>query len=310
MTLDNERKYDIAIIGGGPAGYTAAIYASRAGRKTVLIEKGSPGGQMGITSVIENYPGFETVDGFELAMRMQEQAKKTGAELITAEVTEAFLGTTPKRLVTTAGTICADAVIIATGARPRLLGADGEREYTGRGVSYCATCDGMFFRRKTVIVNGGGNTALEDALYLSNICEKVIVVHRREGFRASRHEIEKARAKDNIEFRLNAVIEAIRGDGTRVTGAALRYTDGKSEEIGCAGVFIAIGRVPGTELYEGQLATDDGGYIAAGEDCRTSVDGVFAAGDVRTKKLRQIVTAASDGAAAAEEADSWLDEKR
>ena len=304
---NNGNHYDVAIIGGGPAGYTAAIYACRAGRSTVLFEKASPGGQMGVTSTIENYPGFETVDGFELAMRMQAQAKKTGAVLVSDEIVSAELDGKTKTLSTRKGEIySAGAVIIASGARPRLLGVSGEKEYTGRGVSYCATCDGMFYRKKTVVVNGGGNTALEDAVYLSNVCEKVIIVHRRDGFRASHSEVAKAEAKPNIEFKLNATVEEIVGDGARVNGVRIRCTDGREETIDCSGVFVAIGRDPETEMFAGKLELD-GGYIAAGEDCRTSVGGVFAAGDVRTKQLRQIVTAAADGASAARSADEWLD---
>ena len=300
--------YDIAIIGGGPAGYTAAIYARRSGRSVVLIEKSSPGGQMGITSVIENYPGFESVDGFELAMRMQSQAEKLGTAIVSGDVTAVSLDGLVKTVTATSGEYKTKAVIIATGAKPRLLGVKGEKEFTGRGVSYCATCDGMFYRKKTVVVFGGGNTALEDAVYLSNICEKVIVVHRRDKFRATKYEVSLAEAKANVEFRLGAVAEEIIGTDGRVSGVSLSYADGRKESIDCSGVFIAIGRVPDTGMFDGQLELDPDGYVAAGEDCKTSIAGVYAAGDVRTKALRQIVTAASDGANAARSADEWLDE--
>lgn len=298
-------KYDVAIIGGGPAGYTAAIYAQRAGRRVVLFEKGSPGGQMGITSEIENYPGFESIDGFTLAMKMREQAKKTGTEIISSGVVSAKLSGSEKKILTGKEEFTARSVIIATGAKPKLLGVSGEREYTGKGVSYCATCDGMFFKKKVVVVNGGGETAIEDALYLANICEKVIVVHRRDKFRASKYAVDKAENRENIEFRLNATVREITGDGVRVSGVRIVYTDGKEETVDAAGIFVAIGREADTEIFAEQVETD-GGYIVAGEDCRTSVGGVFAAGDVRTKKLRQIVTAASDGAIAARSADEWL----
>ena len=298
-------KYDVAIIGGGPAGYTAAIYAQRAGRRVVLFEKGSPGGQMGITSEIENYPGFESIDGFTLAMKMREQAKKTGTEIISSGVVSAKLSGSEKKILTGKEEFTARSVIIATGAKPKLLGVSGEREYTGKGVSYCATCDGMFFKKKVVVVNGGGETAIEDALYLANICEKVIVVHRRDKFRASKYAVDKVESRENIEFRLNATVREITGDGVRVSGVRIVYTDGKEETVDAAGIFVAIGREADTEIFAEQVETD-GGYIVAGEDCRTSVGGVFAAGDVRTKKLRQIVTAASDGAIAARSADEWL----
>lgn len=302
------KRYDVAVIGGGPAGYTAALYSSRAGRSTVLFEKGSPGGQMGITSVIENYPGFESVDGFTLAVNMQNQAKNAGAVILNETVISVSLTEKTKTVVSSGGEYEADAVIIATGAKPRLLGVTGEKEYTGHGVSYCATCDGMFFRKKQVAVCGGGETALEDALYLSNICEKVTVIHRREGFRATRHTVEKCKGKENIEFVLNATVSEITGDGGRVSGVKITYTDGKSGTLPCSAVFVAIGRVPETELFTGQITADESGYIIAGEDCMTNIGGVFAAGDVRTKSLRQIVTAASDGAMAAKSAEEWINE--
>lgn len=305
--MDTEHKYyDIAVIGGGPAGYTAAIYGARAGRRVVLFEKGSPGGQMGITSQIENYPAFETIDGLTLAMKMEEQVKKAGVDIVRTAVTSTDLSRPIKTIATSRGDYSAGAVIVATGAEPRRLDIPGEREYASRGVSYCATCDGMFYKSKTVIVNGGGNTALDDALYLSNICAKVIIVHRREGFRAARHELERAERKENIEFKLNAALTEIIGTDGCVSGARLVYTSGEEETVPCDGVFVAIGRTPSTELFKGQLELDHAGYIVAGEDTKTSLAGVFAAGDVRTKVLRQIVTATADGAVAAKFADESL----
>ncbi|MBE6616472.1 MAG: thioredoxin-disulfide reductase [Ruminococcaceae bacterium] len=302
-------RFDIAIIGGGPAGFTAAVYACRAGYSAIVFEKASHGGQMGITSEIENYPGFARVDGFDLAMKMMNQAKGLGAVIKTEEVTSVDIGGREKFVTTTRNQYEAGAVIIAGGAKPRLLGVPGEEQYKGRGVSYCATCDGMFFRGKTVIVNGGGDTAFEDAVYLSNVCEKVYLVHRRNSFRASAASVKRAQAKENIEFVYSSVIEEITGDGMRVTGAKLKNVEsGEITEIGCAGVFVAVGRVPDTEIYAGKLDLDGSGYIVADETCRTNIPGVFAAGDVRTKHLRQIVTACADGATAVKFAEEWLTE--
>ncbi len=302
------KKYDIAIIGGGPAGYTAAIYAGRAGYTSVVIEKAGPGGQMAVTSSIENYPGFEMVDGFELAYKMKAQAEAFGAQSVIGEVVGASLEGDEKTLVTSSGDeISARAVIVATGASPRALVVPGEEEYKGRGVSYCATCDGMFFRKKVVAVVGGGDTAFEDALYLSNICEKVYVIHRRDAFRAAQRNVEKAKARDNIEFVLSAVPVEITGDGNRVGGIKIRDTaSGEEKILDCAGVFVAVGRVPDTAVFEGKLQLDSG-YVVAGEDCKTSIPGVFVAGDVRTKALRQIVTACADGAMAIRAAEEWLE---
>ncbi len=301
------KKYDIAIIGGGPAGYTAAIYAGRAGYTSVVIEKMSPGGQMAVTSTIENYPGFESVSGFELAEKMKAQAEGFGCETVFAEVTDLHLAGDEKHLVVDDGEIVARAVIVATGAKPRLLDISGEAEYTGRGVSYCATCDGMFFRGKTVAVIGGGDTAFEDAIYLSNICEKVYIVHRRDSFRAAARSIDRAREKRNIEFVMNSVPREIIGNGSRVTGISVEdKVSGEVRVIDCDGVFVAVGRVPDTALFDGKLETDRSGYIVAGETCRTSLPGVFAAGDVRTKELRQIITACADGASAIRSAEDWL----
>ncbi len=298
---------DIAIIGGGPAGYTAAIYAGRAGFSSVVFEKMSPGGQMGITSTIENYPGFSTVDGFELASKMMEQAEGFGAEMIYGEVAAVELEGKRKKIIYDGGEIECGAVMIASGAKPRYLDKPGEREYSGRGVSYCATCDGMFFRGKTVVVNGGGDTAVEDALYLSNIAEKVYIVHRRDSFRAAASGVKKAAAKENIEFVLNSTVEEIRGDGSAVTSVILKNTKtGDERELACGGIFIAIGRVPETGIFADQIALDAGGYIIADETCRTNIDGVYAIGDVRTKPLRQIVTACADGACAMKFAEEYL----
>ncbi|MBP3293183.1 MAG: thioredoxin-disulfide reductase [Clostridia bacterium] len=309
------KTYDIAIVGGGPAGYTAALYAGRAGYSAVVIEKLAPGGQMAITSNVENYPGFGPVSGFELAEKMMEGAERFGAESMFGEVTAVRLAGDTKYIAVDGADIdsgddsvvAARAVVLATGASPRKLGIPGELEYEGRGVSYCATCDGMFFKGKTVVVAGGGDTAFEDALYLSNICEKVYLVHRRDAFRAAAHSVKRAEAKENIEFVKNALVSEIRGEGGRVS--ALVYTDklsGEARELPCSAVFAAFGRTPDTALFAGQVELDPSGYIVADETCRTSVEGVFAAGDVRTKHLRQIVTACADGATAISFAEEWL----
>lgn len=299
-------KYDIAIIGAGPAGYTAAIYAGRAGLTSIVFEKFSPGGQMGITSNIENYPGVFPADGFDLTQKMMKQAKSFGAVMKSEEVSAVSLEGESKKITTKKHEYEAGAVIIASGAKPRLLGVPGEERLTGRGVSYCATCDGMFYRGKNVIVNGGGDTAVEDALYLSNICEKVVVVHRRDEFRASPHGVKKLREKGNVELILSAVIEEISGENA-VESVKLKNTKtGETTVLPCDGVFVAVGRIPDTELYRGILRLDENGYIIAGEDCKTSVEGVFAAGDVRTKQLRQIVTACADGACAVRSAEEWF----
>lgn len=303
-----ETTYDIAIIGGGPAGYTSALYAGRAGYKAVVFEKASPGGQMGITSSIENYPGYESVEGFELAMKMQAQAEKFGADIVYEAVTSLELDDKIKIVRTDSTEFAVKAVVLAMGAKPRLLGVRGEREYSGRGVSYCATCDGMFFRGKTVVVNGGGDTAFEDALYLSNICSKVILVHRRDSYRAAPSQVKKAEAKENIEFIKNANISEVMGDGKFVT--AVKLTDvntGDETTVDCSGIFVAVGRIPDTSLVQGKLDLDNSGYVVADESTKTSVEGVFVAGDVRTKALRQIVTACADGAMAIHFAEEILD---
>ncbi len=304
--MSNENKYDIIIIGSGPAGYTAAIYAGRAGYRSVLFEKLSPGGQMGITSNIENYPGFDAIDGFTLTDIMMKQAVKFGAVIKNEEVVSAVLTDKVKSVKTKKNEYCADAVIIATGAQPKKLSVTGEKEFTGRGVSYCATCDGMFYKGKTVVVNGGGDTAIEDALYLSGICERVVLVHRRNEFRASAYSVNKAREKENIEFVTNSVIEEIIGYNTVESVKIKNVLTGEESSIPCDGLFVAIGRIPNSDIFIGQVETDEHGYIIAGEDCITSLEGVCAAGDVRTKTLRQIVTACADGANAVKSIENIL----
>ncbi len=300
--------FDLMIIGGGPAGYTAALYGARAGLTVGLMEKLAPGGQMGTTDMVDNYPGFpEGINGFELAMKMKAEAERFGARTISAEVTGLELSGDIKTLQTPKEVYKARTVILATGAQPRELGLPRERELRGKGVSYCATCDGMFYRGKTVAVVGGGNTAVADALYLSRLCEKVYVIHRRDKLRAPQIQQQNLEMAGNVEFVWDSIVKELRFE-ERLTGLVTEDKNtGECRELSCAGVFIAVGQVPETELFKGQVQLDEAGYVSAGEDCRTNIPGVFAAGDLRAKPLRQIVTAAADGAVAATAAQEYLD---
>lgn len=303
------KVYDILIIGGGPAGYTAALYGARSGFATTVLEKLSPGGQMATTSDVENYPGFPgVVDGFELGERMQEGAEKAGAETFFAEVSKVDLLADPKVVETSEGTFLGRTVILATGAHPRKLGIPQEEALVNRGVAYCATCDGNFYKDKVVVVNGGGNTAVGDALYLAKLASKVYLVHRRDTLRAT--PIYLQRLKDaGVEIIWNSVVSGLQAD-KKLTGVEL--TDVKTGEkrvLPADGLFVAIGQLPESSLAAGQVATDKAGYILAGEDTKTSVPGVFAVGDVRTKAVRQIITAAADGAVAVHYAEEYLNEK-
>lgn len=300
--------FDLMIIGGGPAGYTAALYGARAGLTVGLMEKLAPGGQMGTTDMVDNYPGFpEGINGFELAMKMKAGAERFGARTISAEVTGLELSGDIKTLQTPKEVYKARTVILATGALPRELGLPRERELRGKGVSYCATCDGMFYRGKTVAVVGGGNTAVADALYLSRLCEKVYVIHRRDKLRAPQIQQQNLEMAGNVEFVWDSIVKELRFE-ERLTGLVTEDKNtGECRELSCAGVFIAVGQVPETELFKGQVQLDEAGYVSAGEDCRTNIPGVFAAGDLRAKPLRQIVTAAADGAVAATAAQEYLD---
>jgi len=299
------RLYDTVIIGGGPAGYTAALYAARAGLHTLLLEKYAAGGQMTETVLIENYPGHpEGVDGFTLGEKMKAGAERFGAETLSTEVLSVSLAESPKRITADAGEFLAKTVIVATGAHHRPLGVSGEKELIGRGLAYCATCDGMFYRGKTVAVVGGGNSAVADALYLSRICKKVYLIHRRDTLRASAVYKKPLSETENVEILWNATVKELLSDG-RLTGVRL-IKEGSEEELSLDGLFVSVGRAPETALFEGQLDLDENGYIKAGEDTKTSLGGVFAAGDVRQKPLRQIVTATADGATAATLAEEYL----
>ena len=299
--------YDMVIIGGGPGGYSAALYAARAGLDVVVLEKLSAGGQMALTHQVDNYPGFaEGIDGFTLGMQMQEGAERFGAKTEYAEVESMDLMATPKRIETSEGTFYGKTVVYAAGAGPRKLDLPEEKALAGRGVHYCAACDGMFYKGKTVVVVGGGNSAAADALILSRIAEKVILVHRRDQLRAEKIYNKALEDAENLEFRWNSSVSRLR-HGDKVTGVVLKDVNtGEESEVVCDGVFVSIGRTPNTALLAGQVELDAQGYAVAGESCQTNIPGVFVVGDVRTKQLRQIVTAAADGAVAVHYGSEYL----
>ena len=299
--------YDIIIIGSGPAGLSAAIYAQRACLDTIGIEKnGISGGQVLNTWEVDNYPGFPGVTGFELSRQFREHANKLGARVVQDEVVQVELSGNVKKVVCEEETYEARCVILASGAHHRTLEVPGEEELRGAGVSYCATCDGAFFRGRTVAVVGGGDAALEDAIFLARMCEKVYIVHRRDKLRGAKRLQERLQALENIEFVWNSETVAIEGNA-QVEALRLRQTKtGEEKRLDVDGVFIAVGIAPESELYAGQLELDEQGYIRADESGQTSVPGVFAAGDVRTKALRQILTAASDGANCVASAERYL----
>lgn len=305
--MDGIHVYDMVIVGGGPGGYTAALYAARAGLDTLVLEKLSAGGQMALTHQIDNYPGFEDgVDGFSLGENMQRQAERFGAKSEYAEVTRLDLAASPKALETSEGVFYGKTVVLAPGAVPRELGVAQEAELTGRGVAYCAACDGMFYKGLTVAVVGGGNSAAADALLLSRIAKKVILVHRRDTLRATKIYHQPLLDKENVEFRWNSTVTELLHGG-KLTGVRLKNVlTGEESTLDCDGVFISIGRKPVTGLVKSQLELDPGGYIIADETTRTSIPGVYAVGDVRAKPLRQVVTAVADGAVAVHMAEEYL----
>ena len=307
--MTDRHIYDMIIIGGGPGGYTAALYAARAGLDTVVLEKLSPGGQMAQTTELDNYPGFpEGVDGFLLAEQMQQQAERFGAKTEYALVEEVDLHIHPKRVRTSEGCFYARTVVIATGANPKELGLPKEKELIGRGVAYCASCDGAFYKGKTVAVVGGGNSAVGDALLLSRVAKKVILIHRRDSLRATKVYHQALLSTPNVELRWNSqVIDLLHGE--KLTGLRLKDVNtGEESELSCDGVFISVGRTPATQLVKGQLDLDEKGYVLAGETTQTTIPGVYAVGDVRTKLLRQVVTAVADGAVAVHMAEEYLAE--
>lgn len=299
--------YDLIVVGGGPGGYTAALYAARAGLDTLVLEKLSAGGQMALTEEIDNYPGFEDgVDGFTLAEKMQQQAERFGAKSAYAQVERMDLTASPKVLETSEGTFHARTVVLATGANPRELGLPHEAALTGRGIAYCAACDGMRYKGKTVVVVGGGNSAAADAMLLSRIAQKVILVHRRDALRATKVYHAPLMQAENLEFRWNSVVTELLHE-EKLTGVKVKNVHtGEEDTIPCDGVFISVGRKPATELVQGQLELDRSGYIIADETTATNLPGVYAVGDVRTKPLRQVVTAVADGAMAVHMAEEYL----
>lgn len=302
-----DKIYDVIIIGGGPGGYTAALYSARSGMRTLILEKLTPGGQMALTNHIDNYPGFpDGVDGYSLAQSMKQGAERFGAQSRMAEVIRLDLHKSPKLVETDQGIFYAHAVILATGASPRPLGVESEEELVGLGVSYCAHCDGMFYRNKTVVVAGGGNSAVADALMLANICKKVIVVHRRDTLRATKIYHDQLLNAPNVEIRWNSAVTKLHQDGFLNAVTVQNRITGEEERLPVDGLFISVGRIPASALVADQLAVDDAGYIVAGESTKTSLPGVYAVGDVRTKELRQIVTAVSDGAVAGHHAFEYV----
>ena len=302
--------YDMVIIGGGPGGYTAALYAARAGLDVILLEKLSAGGQMALTSRIDNYPGFpEGIDGFTLGMQMQESAEKFGAKTEYADVEAVKLDGEIKEVHSSEGIFYGRTVVIATGASPRKLALPGEQALTGKGVNYCAHCDGMFYRGKTVAVVGGGNSAAADALLLSRIAKKVILIHRRDTLRATKIYHQPLMDAENVEFYWNSAVTELLSDGALSGLRVKNLLSGEEEILSVDGVFVSIGRQPASDLVRGQLELDPGGYIIAGESTESSIPGVFAVGDVRTKVLRQVVTAVADGAMAVHHAEEYLTAK-
>lgn len=317
MTAENVAHADVAptdvsdviILGGGPGGLAAGMYAARAGLNTYIVERAALGGQVATTAHMENCPGCSAGPGVDYAARLQSQAVEFGAIVVQAEVLEVDLLADPKVIRTTSGKMLARAVIIATGASPRTLGVPGEQEYRGRGVSYCATCDGPFFKDRVLAVVGGGDAAVEEADYLTRFASKVIIVHRRDTLRATKIIQDRAMSNPKIEFRWNAVVEQILGDH-KLRALVLKDTNtGERTELPVDGVFILVGMRPSTGLFEGQLRLTPEGYIVTNERMETSVKGVFAAGDVRHTPLRQVITAAADGAIAATYADRYINGK-
>ncbi len=299
---------DIIIIGAGTAGLSAAIYAQRAGKSAVLIEESAYGGQIINTPDIENYPGIGHISGFEFAQGLYEQATNLGAVV---EFTKALSVTENGGIIsveTSDKTFEAKALIIATGAKNRPLGLDKEQKLIGSGVSYCATCDGAFFKGKDVAVMGGGNTALEDAQFLSGYCNKVYLIHRRDAFRGDKKNVDLLNQKENIEFVLNSTIEEILGEDSVAGVKVKNKVDGSTRDLEVSGLFVAIGQMPDNEIFRDFVDIDDKGYVIAGEDCKTRTPGFFVAGDCRTKTVRQLTTAASDGAVAALAACAYIDE--
>lgn len=300
--------YDLVIIGSGPAGMSAAVYAKRAMLKVLMIEKAViSGGQIINTNEVDNYLGFYGINGFELAMKFREHVDRFEIDVLNETVKNIkHLDEYNEILLEGEKVIQTKTIIIATGAKYRLLGVPGEKEFRGKGVSFCATCDGAFFRKKTVAVVGGGDVAVEDAIYLSNICEKVYLINRRKELRAAKSLQDKMNSIENIEFIFDSVVEEISGNEVVENIKLKNVRNSMQQNINVSGVFIAIGMIPENEIIRNVLALDENGYIIAGEDGITNIESIFAAGDIRTKPLRQIITAVSDGAMAVNSAEKYL----
>ncbi|GGA60148.1 thioredoxin-disulfide reductase [Ornithinibacillus halotolerans] len=300
--------YDVAIIGAGPAGMTAAVYASRANLSTIMIERGIPGGQMANTELVENYPGYETIQGTDLSQKMFNHAKKFGAEYAYGVIQEIVDGKSFKTIITSNKEILARTVIIATGAEYKKLGVPGEKELGGRGVSYCAVCDGAFFKERELVVIGGGDSAVEEGVFLTRYASKVTIIHRRDKLRAQPILQDRAFANEKINFIWNHTVKEIHGEHGKVNRITLVNTvDGSEQELQADGIFVYIGMVPLTKPFENLGITNNEGYIVTDEKMETNIPGIFAAGDVREKSLRQIVTATSDGSIAAESAQKYIE---
>ncbi len=290
--------YDIVIIGGGPAGLTAALYALRAEKSVVVIEKLGLGGQIALSSEVENFPGTPKMSGAEFAANLASQVESLGGRIEYEEVVEIIDGEI-KTVVTDLDRYEGRSVIIATGVMNRRLGAEGEAELIGKGVSFCAVCDGSFYKKKTVAVIGGGNTAVEDAIYLADIAEKVYIVHRRDEFRAENRLVRALKQRENVELVLDSTVERFIDDGGLKGIEVVNVKNGEKRTIEIDGAFVAVGQTPQCQIFDGLITLNDGGYIMAGENCRTNVDGIFVAGDCRNKSVRQLTTACSDGSIAA-----------
>lgn len=308
---ETKRKFDVIIIGAGPAGYTAAIYTSRAKRETLVISGNLPGGQLMLTTDVENYPGFaEGIFGPELMTTMRKQAERIGTTIIDDEVVNVDFRHNPFKILTYSEEYEADAVIIATGASPRKIGVKGEQEFSAKGVSYCATCDGPFFKNQDLVVAGGGDSAMEEAIFLTKFAKSVHVVHRRDKLRASKIMQDRAFENKKIQFHWNSVIDEIKGNQKVNQITVTNLQTNQKEILEAGGVFVAIGHEPNTKLFKGQIELDDQGYIILKNSTKTSVEGVFAAGDVHDHRYRQAVTAAGFGCMAAIDVDKYLSENK
>lgn len=306
--ISKEKIYDVIIVGAGPAGMTAAVYASRANLSTLMIERGLPGGQMVDTQDIENYPSYDHILGSDLSSKMFEHSKKFGAEYTYGDIQEVVDNGETKTVITSLDRFEAYSIIIATGAEPKKLNIPGEEELAGHGVSYCAVCDGAFFKDKELVVVGGGDSAVEEGVYLTKFASKVTIVHRRDELRAQRILQERAFENDKVEFVWNRTPQAINGEEGKVSSLTIESTiDGSTEEIETDGVFVYIGMLPKSDPFAALPITNEEGYIETDELMATNVPGIFAAGDIRVKQLRQIVTATSDGSIAAEAAIDYVE---